>query len=78
MWGLCEIPHKLILKELQIQQLDTLTYSDIMNISMNMHETLSSHLFFLPKNFVEIMKHLILYMCKQFRKNTCFCYWLRK
>jgi hypothetical protein len=49
-----------------------------MNISMNMHETLSSHLFFLPKNFVEIMKHLILYMCKQFRKNTCFCYWLRK
>jgi len=53
MEGLCEIPGKLILKELQTQQLDTPTYSDIMNISRNMHKAISSHLFPLPTDFVE-------------------------
>jgi len=53
----CETPLKLILKEQERQELDILTYSDIMNISRNistnMHEALSCHLFPLPTDFEE-------------------------
>ena len=38
MENLCERPHKLIKKELLGQDLDTVTYKDIRNISRNMHK----------------------------------------
>ena len=41
---LCERPRKLIYKELRSQNLDSLTYKDIRNISRNMHKARSSHL----------------------------------
>ena len=53
MEDLCEISHNLILKKLQSQPLDTLTYRYIMNINRNMHKALSSHLFLVPTDFVE-------------------------
>jgi len=42
MEDLCERPRKLIHKELRSQDLDTLTYKDIGNISRNMHKALTS------------------------------------
>ena len=48
MEDLCERPHKLIHKELRSQDLDTLTYKDIRNISRNMHNTRFSQLLPLP------------------------------
>jgi len=44
MEDLCERPHKLIHKELRSQQLATLTYKDVRNISRNMHNARSSQL----------------------------------
>ena len=41
---LCERPRKLIHKELLSQDLDTVTYKDIRNISRNMHKARSSQL----------------------------------
>jgi hypothetical protein len=46
-------PRKLIHKELQSQYVDTLTYKDIRNISMNMHKARSSKLLPLPTNIEE-------------------------
>jgi len=48
MEDLCERPHKLIHKELHNQQLDTLTYKDIRNMSRNVHKARSSQLLPLP------------------------------
>jgi len=50
---LCERPHKLIHKELRSQQLDTLTYNDISNISRNMHKASFSQLLPLPTDTEE-------------------------
>ena len=44
-----ERTRKLIHTELQIQDLDTLTYKDIRNISADMHKARSSQLLPLPK-----------------------------
>ena len=48
MEDLCERLHKLIHKELRSQQLATLTYKDIRNISGNMHKAGSSQLLPVP------------------------------
>jgi len=48
MENFCERPRKLIHKELLRQDLDTLTYKDIGNISRNMHKARSSQLLPLP------------------------------
>jgi len=53
MEGLCERPGKLIHEELRSQYLDSLTYKDIRNISMNMHKTRSSQLLPLPTDVEE-------------------------
>ena len=53
MEDLCERPRKLIHKELQSQELDTLTYKDIRNISRNMHTARSSQLFTFPTDTEE-------------------------
>ena len=44
MEDLCEIPRKLIHKELRRQYLNNRTYRDIKNISRNMHKARSSQL----------------------------------
>ena len=53
MEDLCERPRKLIHEELRSQYLDTLTYKDIRNISMNMHKARSSQLLPLPTDIEE-------------------------
>ena len=53
MEDLCGRQRKLILKELRSQDLVTLTYEDIRNISRNMHKARSSHLFPLPTDIEE-------------------------
>ena len=53
MEDLCERPRKLIYKELRSQDLDTLTYKDIGNISRNMHKARSSQLLPLPTDIEE-------------------------
>ena len=47
----CERPHKLLQKELLSQDLDTLTYKDIRNISRNMHKARSSQLVSSPNRY---------------------------
>jgi len=49
----CDRPRKLIHKEVLSQDLDTVTYKDIMNISMNMHKARSSQLLPLPTDTEE-------------------------
>ena len=58
MEDLCERPHKLIHKELRSQQLDTLTYKDIRNISRNMHKASFSQ-----QMLKKLTKHSMLYKC---------------
>ena len=53
MEDLCEIPRKLIHKELRSQYLDIVTYKDIRNISRNKHKARSSHLLPLPTDTEE-------------------------
>ena len=53
MEDLCEIPRKLIHKELRSQYLDILTYKDARNISRIMHKARSSHLLPLPTDIEE-------------------------
>ena len=53
MQDLCERPRKLIHEELLSQDLDTLTYKDIRNISRNMHKARSSQLLPLPTDIKE-------------------------
>jgi len=53
MEDLCERPRKLTHKELRSQDLDTLTYKDIGNISKNMHKARSSQLLPLPTDIEE-------------------------
>jgi len=53
MEDLYERPRKLIYKELKSQDLDTLTYEDMRNISRNMHKACSSQLLPLPINIEE-------------------------
>ena len=53
MQDLCERPRKLIHDELLSQDLDTLTYKDIMNISRSMHKARSSQLLPLPTDIEE-------------------------
>jgi hypothetical protein len=49
----CERPRKLIHKELQSQDLNTLTFKDIQNIRRNIHIARSSQLPPLPTNIEE-------------------------
>ena len=53
MEDLCERTRKLIRKELQSQDLDTVTYTDIRNISRNVHTARSFQLLPLPTDFEE-------------------------
>jgi hypothetical protein len=53
MEDLCERPHKPIRKELQSQDLDTLTYRDMQNIRRNIHRARSSELLPLPTDTEE-------------------------
>ena len=53
MKDLCERPHKLMHEELLSQDLDTLIYKDIRNISRNMHKARSSQLLPLPVDIEE-------------------------
>jgi len=48
MVDLCERPRNLIHKELRSQYFDTVTYTDIRNISRNMHKAGSTQLIPLP------------------------------
>jgi len=48
MEDLCEIPPKLIHKEILRPELDTVTYIDVRNISRDMHTARSSKLLPLP------------------------------
>ena len=57
MEDLCERPRKLIHRELQTQDLDTLTYKDIRDISKNIHKARSLQLLFLPTDIQKLMKH---------------------
>jgi len=50
---LCERPRKLKHKELRSQNLDTLTYKDLKNISKNVHKARSSELLPLPTDIEE-------------------------
>jgi hypothetical protein len=50
---LCERPRNLIHKELQSQDLDTLTYKDTQNIGRNIHTARSSQLLPLPTDIEE-------------------------
>jgi hypothetical protein len=59
MEDLCLRSHKLIHKKLRSQQLHTLTYKDIRNISRNMHKARSSQLLPLPTDTEENHKALI-------------------
>jgi hypothetical protein len=54
MEDLCERPRKLIHRELQTQDLDTLTYKDISYISKSIHKARSFQLLFRP---TDIEKH---------------------
>ena len=73
MEDLCERSRKLIHKKLRSQDLDTLTYKDIENISRNVHKARSSQLFPLPTDIeetryftVRILIFLFLYLyCKK-------------
>ena len=53
MEDVCERPHKLLHKELWSQNLDTLTYKDIRNVSKNTHKARSSQLLPLPTDIEE-------------------------
>ena len=53
MEDLCERPRKLIHEELRSQYLNTVTYTDISNISSNMHKARSSQLLPLPTDIEE-------------------------
>jgi len=53
MEDLCERTRKLIHKELRSQYLDTVTYTDIRDISRNMHKARSSQLLPLPTDIEE-------------------------
>ena len=55
----CERPHRLIHKKLLNEDLDTLTYEDIRNISKNMHIARSSQLLPLPTDIKETHRALI-------------------
>jgi len=57
MEDLCERTRELIHKELLRQDLDSLTYVDIGNISRNMHKAGSSQLLPLPTDFKKLMEH---------------------
>jgi len=59
MEDLCKRPCKLIHKGLRSQYLDTVTYTDIRNISKNIHKTGSSQLLTLPKDIEETHEALI-------------------
>jgi hypothetical protein len=53
MEDLCDRARRLIYKEILSQDLDTLTYKDIRNISRNMHKARSSQLLPLPTDTEE-------------------------
>jgi hypothetical protein len=53
MEDLCEKPRKLIHKELHSQDLHTLAYEDVQNMSRNIHKALSSQLLPLPTDTEE-------------------------
>jgi hypothetical protein len=56
MEDLSERPRRLIRKELQIQDLDTLTYKDRQNIRRNIHKTRSFKLLPFPTNIEETLE----------------------